>query len=216
MSEDFGMVVKVTNDTNEKYGYIGKVVLKDGREFWLHNVDAYNIKWGCKIEEILGKNIKFEKRDVTGSLPLIISFSVIETNEVEKSDVGIRYDMGKVRMDLIHPGFENMIGEIMTDNPGIRLDLIPKSLLVELGKVYTEGAKKYSPNNWRKGLKFTRCIGPIKRHLNKWIRGEVRDQEIDTHHLANVVWNCASLIEYEQTHPELDDRPDEWKDMKEE
>lgn len=133
--------------------------------------------------------------------------------EVEKSEVGIRFDKGKVRMDLLDPRFLDMLGQIMTEYPDIRLDLIPKCLFVELGKVYVHGAVKYSDRNWEKGLAFSRVIGPIYRHLVKWLRGERLDEELGTHHLAQVIWNCVALMEFETTHPELDDRPKKWLDL---
>lgn len=129
---------------------------------------------------------------------------------VEKSEVGIRYDEGKVRMDRLDPQFLDMLGQVMTEYPDMRLDLIPKCLFVELGLVYTRGAVKYSDNNWCKGLLFSRVIGPVYRHLLKWMMGERRDTELGTHHLAQVIWNCVALMEYEKTHPELDDRPKRW------
>lgn len=126
--------------------------------------------------------------------------------EIIQSKVGIRFDQGKVKMNLLDPRFLDMLGQIMTENTDIRLDLIPKCLLVELGKVYYYGAVKYSDRNWEKGIAFNRVIGPIYRHFIKWLRGEKKDPELGTHHLAQVIWNCAALMEFEITHPECDDR----------
>jgi hypothetical protein len=121
-------------------------------------------------------------------------------------DLGLRYDEGKVRMDRLDPRLLVMIGEIMTECPECRRDLIPKSMLLELGMVYSKGAMKYSDRNWEKGMAYSRIIGPVYRHLMKWLMGERLDKELGTHHLAHVIFNLAALIEFEKTHPEKDDR----------
>lgn len=133
--------------------------------------------------------------------------------EIDASVVALRFDTGKNRMDRLDPRFLWMLGEIMTDNPGIRLDLVPRCAIEEMAKVYTEGAKKYTDNNWQKGMKWTKVIGPLMRHLMKWLRGEKLDPELGVHHLGQVMWNCAALIQYERTHPDLDDRDPSHMDM---
>jgi len=89
----------------------------------------------------------------------------------------------------------------------IRHDLIPPWSLNELARVYTYGCKKYSPDNWRKGLKWRQdVIGPLLRHLWKWIRGEKIDEESGMYHLAMVLWNVITLMEYEKNSIGQDDR----------
>ena len=92
------------------------------------------------------------------------------------------------------------------DSGKLRYDLIPVGPLRELAEVFTAGAEKYAPDNWRKGMSFSRMIGPLFRHLEKWRSGETRDAETGCHHLAQAAWNALCLIELEFTHPELDDR----------
>ena len=89
----------------------------------------------------------------------------------------------------------------------IRHDLIPSWPIDELAKVYSYGASKYDSDNWRKGLKWRKdVIGPLKRHLEKWIRGEKIDEESSCHHLAMVLWNVCTLMEYERCSVGKDDR----------
>lgn len=88
-----------------------------------------------------------------------------------------------------------------------RLDLIPPWFIDELAKVYTYGCIKYDDDNWRKGLHWKKnVIGPLKRHLNKWLRGEKIDEESNCHHLAMVVWQCIALMIYEKYSLGADDR----------
>ena len=87
-----------------------------------------------------------------------------------------------------------------------RYDLIPSNPLEELAKAYTYGTKKYEDNNWRKGLKWSRVFGAIMRHLWRFWWGEDFDKESGLAHLAHAAWGCFSLLEYMNTHRELDDR----------
>jgi len=83
--------------------------------------------------------------------------------------------------------------------------LIPTGPLTELAKLYATGAAKYAPRGWEAGMEWSRVVDPMFRHLLKWLRGEKYDQVDGQHHLAAVAWACFALMEYEETHPELDD-----------
>jgi hypothetical protein len=95
------------------------------------------------------------------------------------------------------------------DNDKPRLELIPSSLFDAVGEILTMGAKKYADNNWRKGLKYTRVLGALMRHLNAWREGDSIDKESQKSHMWHVACNVAFLIEFE-AHPEkykdFDDR----------
>jgi hypothetical protein len=89
----------------------------------------------------------------------------------------------------------------------IRHDLIPGWPIDEVAKVYTYGTNKYDDDNWRKGLAWKKnVIGPLFRHLWKWVRGEIIDEESGCHHLAMAVWQCFALMEYERCGVGQDDR----------
>jgi hypothetical protein len=89
----------------------------------------------------------------------------------------------------------------------VRHDLIPPAPLDEVAKVYTYGCQKYDDENWRKGLTWKKnVIGPLKRHLQKWLAGEEIDDESNCHHLAMVIWQCICLMEYERCGIGVDDR----------
>lgn len=83
--------------------------------------------------------------------------------------------------------------------------LIPPGPLTELAALYKTGAAKYSPRGWEAGMEWSRVVDPMFRHLLKWIGGETHDQVDGQHHLAAVAWACFALMEYERTHPEMDD-----------
>jgi len=102
---------------------------------------------------------------------------------IKDSKKGVKYDVGKAR-----------------------LDLLPCSALMEMGKVLAFGAQKYDANNWRGGLAWSRCVAAALRHIYQWLAGETNDPESGCNHLAHAGVNLCFLLEYAQTKRELDDR----------
>lgn len=92
------------------------------------------------------------------------------------------------------------------DQDKLRVDLLPVIGLLLQSDVYTRGSKKYGDHNWRNGMKWSRIIGAMLRHLLWYMAGETYDPEDGQHHLSSVAWCANTLMEYEVTHPELDDR----------
>ena len=101
-----------------------------------------------------------------------------------KQEAGKRYDAGKLRYDLL-----------------------PVDAVREVVRVYTKGAEKYADRNWEKGMSWSRCIGPLMRHLEAFREGKIWDDGIDPvtgqpgtgcHHMAMVAWNALALVAYER------------------
>lgn len=88
----------------------------------------------------------------------------------------------------------------------LRYDLLPTEPLAEVARVYTIGAKKYGDRNWERGIKWGRIYAALQRHANAFWKGERLDPVDGQHHMASVAWCALALMEYERTHPELDDR----------
>lgn len=88
-----------------------------------------------------------------------------------------------------------------------RYDLIPRSTLHAAATVLTFGAKKYAARNWEKGIAWGRVFAALMRHMWAWWSGECKDPETGYSHLWHAQCCLTFLIEYETTHPELDDRP---------
>jgi len=99
----------------------------------------------------------------------------------------LRYDTGKVRhsdvMRYIDPWF-----------------------LEEIGNAFVYGARKYGPDNWRKGMNWSRCINSCMRHLWAWWREGPVDQESGIHHLALATCSIMFLFVYEREGLGKDDR----------
>ncbi len=77
-----------------------------------------------------------------------------------------------------------------------RFDLIPQDVLYSLATLYGEGAKKYSDNNWARGMRWGRVTAALMRHLAKWMAGEEFDPEGGQHHLDSVIWSAMTLRAY--------------------
>ncbi|VEJ45237.1 dATP/dGTP diphosphohydrolase domain-containing protein [Bartonella vinsonii] len=88
-----------------------------------------------------------------------------------------------------------------------RVELIPPSTLIEIGRVLEFGAKKYGANNWRNGIDWSRLHGAALRHLLAWFDGESKDVESGLSHLAHAACCILFLMESEAKQIGHDDRP---------
>lgn len=88
-----------------------------------------------------------------------------------------------------------------------RYDLIPVGPLAEVARHYGVGARKYEDRNWEKGYRWSLSYAALQRHANAFWSGESIDPENGQMHLAAVAFHAFALMEWETTHPELDDRP---------
>lgn len=103
---------------------------------------------------------------------------------ISKVKVGVKYDVGKVP-----------------------LDLISTYAMEEVAKVLDFGARKYDRYNWAKGMNYSRVLAAAKRHMAAWENRIDIDEEAGTNHLANAMVNLMFLLDYQLrdlTH--LDDR----------
>lgn len=98
-------------------------------------------------------------------------------------NVGLRFNEGKLRYDLLHPE-------------------ATKGLV----KVLTAGAKKYTARNWEKGMSWTSVIASLKRHLAAIEAGEDYDNETGLLHADHIQCNSHFLSAYYKIAPQHDDR----------
>jgi hypothetical protein len=87
-----------------------------------------------------------------------------------------------------------------------RITLFSSVAIEEISKVLTFGAEKYDDHNWRKGMKWTRVLDGVFRHLFAWLRGENTDPESGLSHLAHAGCGIMFLLDYEVNRKEFDDR----------
>lgn len=83
------------------------------------------------------------------------------------------------------------------DQLKFRYDLIPPELDLAVAAVLTFGAAKYDDRNWEKGMKWSRVLGALKRHIAAWEMGEMDDPETGLPHLWHVGCCVSFLISFE-------------------
>lgn len=52
------------------------------------------------------------------------------------------------------------------------------------------GAKKYAPDNWKKGLDKREILESMQRHLAKLMDGEAKDSESGISHMGHIMCNA--------------------------
>lgn len=87
-----------------------------------------------------------------------------------------------------------------------RMELISAIATLKKAKIYTFGAAKYGDNNWRAGIKWSRILGALKRHITAYEQGEDLDSETGISHMAHAACCVDFLLEFEETHRDFDDR----------
>jgi Domain of unknown function (DUF5664) len=115
---------------------------------------------------------------------------------------------------MINHGQITINGQIQTSAPtGVKHDqdkpdmsLLSNTALVKIAQVMSYGKKKYSAHNWRGGFVWSRPLAAAARHLYAYIGGEDKDPETGLSHLAHACCCLFFILEFEESHKELDDR----------
>lgn len=63
----------------------------------------------------------------------------------------------------------------------------------ELAKHYEDGAKKYFPRNWEKGIPLSILLGSTVRHIIKF-----GDEWLDEPHDRAIIWNICAMIHFKR------------------
>lgn len=77
-----------------------------------------------------------------------------------------------------------------------RIGLLPPELMIEVAKVMTFGAEKYSDDNWKKGLSDECCLSSCLRHITAYMAGKEFDKESGLPHLAHAACNLAFMLHF--------------------
>ncbi len=86
------------------------------------------------------------------------------------------------------------------------MHLISTKALVGLADVLGYGEQKYSAQNWRSGIAWSRNISAALRHLLAFNDGIDIDVESGLPHVDHAFCCLMFLCEYYRTHKHLDDR----------
>ena len=96
---------------------------------------------------------------------------------------GLKYDLGKLPYNLLD-----------------------RTALDAVAQVLAFGASKYSAEDWRGGIEYSRLIGAALRHVMAVSDGEDHDQETGLPHAAHAICCLMFLLWMMQHRPDLDDR----------
>ena len=72
--------------------------------------------------------------------------------------------------------------------------LIPREWTWALADLLTKGALKYAPRNWQRGMSWEQLIRAADSHKDKWLAGEIYDDETGSHHLVCAAWNLLVVF----------------------
>lgn len=92
------------------------------------------------------------------------------------------------------------------DNDKLPVNLLSTEALNKIAAVLKFGADKYHAHNWRNGFAWSRPLAAAMRHIMAFNDGEDKDPESGLSHLAHAACCIMFLLEFEKTHPHLDDR----------
>lgn len=109
------------------------------------------------------------------------------------------------------------------DTGKIGVDQIPPEMLLELGRIYSYGEKKYGRDNWKGGMDWSQVYGSAMRHILSFWDGQDLDLCDDSNdcagegaeycpkhsrlpHLAHAIWNITTLMYYQNHSVGTDNR----------
>lgn len=89
-----------------------------------------------------------------------------------------------------------------------RYELLSPIAIFEITRIYEDGAIKYEPRNWEKGMPLSRYIDSALRHTFQLLEGKQ-----DENHAAQACWNLMAFMHTREMinrgvlPKELDDMP---------
>lgn len=88
-------------------------------------------------------------------------------------------------------------GFVKADSGKLQWSLLPFEELKDVVRVLMLGAKKYTPDNWKKCNDVTRYKDALMRHVISYVSGDTTDVESQLSHLAHAVCNCLFLMYFD-------------------
>ena len=153
-------------------------------EMWTKKSDKETVKQ--KLEQ---KATGFDTED----RPYMTRFKIVETDEVVPKSVEERFSDFK-KAEHIAQSEVTKASFIKADSGKLQWSLLPFNELKDVVKVLMLGAKKYSPDNWKKCDDTKRYKDALMRHVISYVSGNERDEESGLSHLAHAICNCLFLM----------------------
>lgn len=109
------------------------------------------------------------------------------------SNVPIEDQFDSINVSVLQNAIPERDQSIKADGGKLRMELIPTSVYIGLGRVLTHGAEKYSPNSWQ-NVEYERYIGALIRHLVAFIDDPTgRDSDSGLLHTEHLLANAVFL-----------------------
>jgi len=97
---------------------------------------------------------------------------------------------------------------VKVDQEKLRWDLIPWEQLEDVAWVFDIGCRSREPNDWQKGMSWSRYFSATMRHLMAyWWKGENLDPDTGKSHLAHAIASLLILMWYDDNAVGVDNRP---------
>jgi hypothetical protein len=113
---------------------------------------------------------------------------------------------GEFPTDADNAALKEIGSALKFDGDKLPLHLLSTEAMNQTAAVLKFGAQKYAEHNWRKGFTWSRPLSAAMRHITAFNAGEDKDPESGLSHLAHAACCIMFLLEFEKTHPHLDDR----------
>ena len=89
----------------------------------------------------------------------------------------------------------------------VSMSLVPEIANIELAQAFRDGAKKYTPFNWRDTpVNLSVYTDAIYRHLALFNAGQDRASDSGLHHLTHIMSGCAIVLDAILNDTLIDDR----------
>lgn len=105
----------------------------------------------------------------------------------------IEWDEGKEEVKV--KPVEGKADRFNSGKPQLSFMLDAPNAMIGLCRTFEAGAKKYSRDNWKKGLNEKELLDCLMRHLVKAVAGEEVDEETKVDHKYHVLWNALVWAE---------------------
>ena len=87
----------------------------------------------------------------------------------------------------------------------LKWSLVDFSSLEDMVRVLEMGAKKYSKDNWKKGMPVSEVIESMLRHTFSLLSGEINDKESRLPHIGHIQCNAMFIAYILKNKPEFND-----------
>lgn len=92
-------------------------------------------------------------------------------------------------------------GAMRFNSGKLKWSLVDFNALIPMVQVLMYGAKKYTPNNWKKGLSKNEILESMLRHAFELLEGNLIDEESKEEHIGHIMCN-ALFYSYFTQNPE--------------